>query len=44
MNVIIANKNRAILDQLNIDVIKKIEGEFDAESIVENLRTFFTKE
>ena len=41
MNVIIANKNRAILDQLNIDVIKKIEGEFDAESIVENFKNFF---
>lgn len=41
MNVIIANKNRAILDQLNIDVIKKIEGEFDADSIVENFKNFF---
>lgn len=41
MNVIIANKNRAILDQLNIDIIKKIEGEFDADSIVENFKNFF---
>ena len=41
MNVIIANKNRAILDQLNIDVIKKIEGEFDADSIVENFKNFY---
>lgn len=41
MNVIIANRNKAILDQLNIDVIKKIEGEFDADSIVENFKNFF---
>lgn len=41
MNVIIANKNKAILDQLSIDVIKRIDGEFDVDSIVENFKNFF---
>lgn len=41
MNVVIANRNKAILDQLNIDIIKKLEGEFDADDIVENFKNFF---
>ena len=29
MNVIVTNQNKALLDQLNVDIIKKIEGEYE---------------
>lgn len=41
MNVIISNKADDILSSLNIDVIKKIQGEFSAEEIVSMFENFF---
>ena len=41
MNVIIANKYRDALANLDIEVIKKLEGEFTVEEIVETFRNFF---
>ena len=34
MNVIIANQQRDILAGLDIDIIKSINGEFDADEMV----------
>ena len=41
MNVIISNKADDILSSLNIDVIKKIQGEFSADEIVSMFENFF---
>ena len=36
MNVIIANKYKEMLMNLDIEVIKSIEGEFDVDEIINN--------
>ena len=41
MNVIVANKYRDALANLDIEVIKKLEGEFTVEEIIETFRNFF---
>ena len=41
MNVIIANKFRDSLSSLDIEVIKKLEGEFSVEEIIETFKNFF---
>lgn len=41
MNVIISNKYRDVLSTLDIEVIKKLEGEFSVEEIVESFKNFF---
>ena len=41
MNVIIANKYRDALATLDIDVIKKLDGEFSVEEIIETFKNFF---
>lgn len=41
MNVIIANKYRDALSDLDIEVIKKLEGEFSVDEIVETFKNFF---
>lgn len=41
MNVIIANKYQSMLQGLNIDVIKTLEGEFDVDDIIEQFQNFF---
>lgn len=41
MNVIIANKYKDMLMQLDIDVIKSIEGVYDAEEISDMFQNFF---
>lgn len=41
MNVIIANKYRDALSVLDIEVIKKLEGEFSVEEIIETFKNFF---
>lgn len=41
MNVIISNKQQAMLANLNIDIIKTITGEFTADEIVEQFSNFF---
>ncbi len=41
MNVIISNKYRDALAELDIEVIKKLEGEFSVEEIVDTFKNFF---
>lgn len=41
MNVIIANKYKQQLDELEIDVSKKEEGEFEVEEIIEKFSNYF---
>lgn len=41
MNVIIANKYQSMLDSLNIDVIKRLNGEFDVDDIINQFQNFF---
>ena len=41
MNVIIANKYRDALANLDIEVIKKLEGEFMVDEIIETFKNFF---
>lgn len=41
MNVIIANKYRDALSTLDIDIIKKLDGEFSVEEIIETFKNFF---
>lgn len=41
MNVIVANEQRESLALLDIDVIKSISGEFEADEIVEMFKNFF---
>lgn len=41
MNVIVANKNEGLLNSLDIDVIKSINGEFEAEEIIQTFSNFF---
>jgi len=41
MNVIISNKYRDALADLDIDVIKSIEGEFTVDEIVDTFKNFF---
>lgn len=41
MNVIIANKYRDALASLDIEVIKKLDGEFTVDEIIETFKNFF---
>lgn len=41
MNVIIANKNKFILENLGVDVIKEMNGEFDVDTIISTFQNFF---
>lgn len=41
MNVIIANRYRDALASLDIEIIKKLEGEFTVDEIVETFKNFF---
>ena len=41
MNVIIANRYSEVLTNLNIDVIKNVQGEFPVDDIVSNFQNFF---
>lgn len=41
MNVIVANRYKDALADLDIEVIKKIEGEFTAEEIINTFKNFF---
>ena len=41
MNVIIAGKNKEILDKLDIEVIKRLDGEYPVEEIIETFRNLF---
>ncbi len=41
MNVIIANKYKDALSSLNIDVIKRMDGEFDVDTITDTFANFY---
>lgn len=41
MNVIISNKNEGLINSLDIDVIKTLNGEFEAEEIISTFSNFF---
>ena len=41
MNVIISNKYQTMLESLNIDIIKSLNGEFDVEEIISTFQNFF---
>ncbi len=41
MNVIIANKYQSMLDSLNIDVIKRLNGQFEVDDIINQFQNFF---
>ncbi len=41
MNVIVANKYQLLLENLGIDIIKEINGEFDVEEIIGTFQNFF---
>ena len=41
MNVIIANKYREALSNLDVEVIKKLEGEFTVDEIINTFQNFF---
>ena len=41
MNVIIANEQQNQLNNLDVDVIKSVTGQYDATEIVEMFKSFF---
>jgi len=41
MNVIIANKQQAVLQSLNIDIIKSLNGEFEVDQLINEFRNFY---
>lgn len=41
MNVIISNKYQAMLESLDIDVIKSLNGEFEVDEIVNSFKNFY---
>ena len=41
MNVIVSNKNEGLLNSLDIDVIKSINGEFEVSEIIQTFSNFF---
>ena len=41
MNVIIANKQKDKLNNLNIEVIKRLDGEFDVNEIISSFKNIF---
>lgn len=41
MNVIVANKYQLLLENLGIDIIKEINGEFDVDEIINTFQNFF---
>ena len=41
MNVIVSNKYQSMLETLSIDVIKKMNGEYEADEIISTFQNFF---
>jgi hypothetical protein len=41
MNVIVANKNEELLNSLEIDIIKKVTGEFEVDELISMFSNFF---
>lgn len=41
MNVIIGNKQQSVLQNLNIDIIKSLTGEFEVEDLISTFKNFY---
>lgn len=41
MNVIISNKNKELLDKLSIEVIKRLDGEYSVDDIINTFKNLF---
>ena len=41
MNVVISNKYQSMIESLNLDVIKSLNGEFEVEDIISQFQNFF---
>ena len=41
MNVIVSNKKSQMLENLNIEIIKELTGEFDVDEIIDSFKNFF---
>jgi len=41
MNVIVSNKYQLMLENLGIDVIKSLNGEFEVDEIISTFQNFF---
>ena len=41
MNAIVSNKNQTLLNSLDVDIIKSINGEFTADEIISTFSNFF---
>ena len=41
MNVIVSNRNQLLLENLGIDIIKEMNGEFEADEIIATFQNFF---
>lgn len=41
MNVIVSNKYQDMLENLNVEIIKNIHGQFDVDDLIDNFRNFF---
>ena len=41
MNVIVANQQKEIISNLDIDILKSLDGEFDADEFVSMFQTFY---
>lgn len=41
VNVIVSNKKKDMLESLNIEIIKNLNGEFDVDEIISNFKNFF---
>ena len=41
MNVIVSNRYQPLLSELEIDVIKSVQGEFSAEELINMFSNFF---
>lgn len=41
MNVIISNKKQQMLENLNIEIIKELNGEFNVDDLIEGFKNFF---
>ena len=41
MNVIISNKNQMLLENLGVDIIKEMKGEFEIDEIIASFQNFF---
>ena len=41
MNVIVTNRNSALFSNLNVDIIKSMNGEFDVNTIIQSFSNFF---